>query len=319
MRTAAFGVPWLSVDMLKPFLKTKWKLLEYTQNKMTFEDVLKQNPEGIVSFSPPEDLLSHSSVKWIISPGAGVDAIDTTLIKKRGQKIINTHGNSSSVAEHAWSLLMASSRNLVKYDTEIRSRNDWPGSQQIFDMNVDLRSKTIGIIGYGAIGKKMEKYAHAFDMEVMIFRNNAEEGQHFDYELEEQAGNLDFLVIACPLTSKTKGLVSEKVIKKLPSHLILVNVARGAIIDEKALFNALREGDLRAAGIDTWQNSPYFGGESGNKPKDFSDIPNLLISPHRAWVSKESFVSSLQDIAQELDLLAKGKNSSNEYDFENEY
>ncbi len=319
MRSAAFGVAWLPVEILESFLKTKWKIYDYTNRKMRYDDVKKKNPEVLISFSPPEELINHSSIKYIVSSGAGVDAVNTELIKANNQILISTHGNAETVSEHAWAMLMHIQRKLGKYDRLVRERMDWPSSNQIYDYSTDLSGKTIGILGYGNIAKNIERYATAFGMEIRIFRNNALEGQFFDYELIDNADELDVLMIAAPLTSKTRGLVSERIIHRMPSHSVLVNVGRGAIIDENALFNALRDGELRAAAIDTWQNSPYSKGELGNKPEKFVDIPNLLISPHRAWVSKKSIVETLRGIAVELDKIARNEKSDNIHNFEDEY
>ncbi|MCY3412873.1 MAG: hypothetical protein INQ03_14645 [Candidatus Heimdallarchaeota archaeon] len=318
MRKAVYGVPWVGLDILQSRLKTKWKILDYTQNKLSYEEVMKHKPEVLIAFSPPAELLELDSLKYVITPGAGVDNMDTQSLKSKGITIVNTHGNASTVAEHGWGMLLSIARNYSKYDRLVRERGVWPSNAQIQDLNVDLFGKRIGILGYGAIGKKIEQFALVFGMEVSIFRNHPDEGQYFDDELEEQADSLDVLFIACPLTSKTRGLVSEQVIYNLPAQSIIINVGRGAILDEQALFSALREGSIRAAALDVWQNSPYTK-EGNNPPEEFLDVPNLLISPHRAWISMDSFVNSLDSIASNMDLIANNDLPQNIYDFDAEY
>ncbi|MDH5403601.1 MAG: hypothetical protein OEY49_13985 [Candidatus Heimdallarchaeota archaeon] len=316
MRKAAYGIPWIPVQIVQQFLTTKWELLDYTNHKMKYEDIANKKPEAILAFNPPRELWSLSSVKFLITPGAGVDILPLADIRSSNKSIINCHGNSSTVAEHAWALLLNAARKVIKYHNNIVETKTWPDRSHIGDVSVDLQGKTIGILGYGAIGKKLHKFADAFDMEVVIFRNRPDEGQYHSDELITKAVDLDFLILASPLTDQTRGIISQKIIEELPSHCIFVNIARGALIDEEALFDALREGNIRAAALDVWINSPYNKNSPGIPPSEFSLVPNLIISPHRAWVSKDSYGEVAKQIAHELDLIAKDIQSDNIFDFD---
>lgn len=319
MKTAVYGVNWIPVSLIKSFLKTDWNLIDITRNQMPYEEAIRENPMVIISFSPPDEILAHESIKWILTPGAGVDNMDLEKIRESGQKIVNCHANSSAVAEHAWAMLMAVARKIVKYHNLVEQKGEWPGTSHIKDLNTDLKGKNIGILGYGAIGKKLERYALAFEMNPMIFRLNPDEGQFFETELKEKASDIEVLMVACPLTEKTKELVSDEIFSLLPGQAIIVNVARGGVIDEKAMITALKEGKIRAAGIDTWQNSPYQPQSDGIKPSEFVYTTNLTISPHRAWVSPESFGLVAQQIAKELDLIAQSKTPTSLVDFDSKY
>lgn len=319
MNVAAYGVVWIPAKLVESFLKTKWKLLDYTSNQLTYAEVAEKKPLCVLSFLPPEEIRSIPSVKWIITPGAGIDGLPIQKIKDDNQKVVNCHANSSTIAEHAWALLLATARKIPKYDAMIRSTGSWPNVGQIKDLNVDITSKAIGIVGYGAIGQKIAAYAKAFDMEISIFRKNPENGQFSLLDLNNQVEDLDYLILACPLTQETKGMINNEIIDIMPSHSVIINIARGALIDEETLFNGLREGRIRAAGLDVWQNSPYGFSSQGTVPDEFTDITNLVISPHRAWVSKESFAVVAKQIAVDLDFIAKGKTPKNLVDLDRGY
>lgn len=320
MNVAACGIPWIPVNLIESFLKTKWKLIDYTSSKTSYEDVVKEEPIAVLSFSPPEEIRSAESIKWILSPGAGIDGLPISRIKEAGQKVINSHANAVAVAEQAWALLLSTSKQITKYDSQIRSMQKWPSPTQIRDVNNDLFDKTIGIVGYGAIGKVLETYAEIFGMEPVIFRKHPDETQYHISDLIEAASELDYLILACPLTEENRGMVSTKLLEALPSHAILVNIARGELVVEEDLFDALREGIIRGAGIDVWKNNPYRpDSQEGTPPEELIEVPNLVISPHRAWVSKKSFANTAKQLAIELDLIANNKESSHLVDLNRGY
>lgn len=316
---AAYGVGWIDVSLIKSFLTTKWEFLEYTGHKMGYGEVNAQNPTVVIAFLPPADIMFHESINKVITPGAGVDVLPLETLKEKGIEVINCHANANTVAEHAWGLLMTASRKIVKYHQIVSDQEAWPPRSQITDRAMDLSGKTIGIVGFGAIGRRIADFATAFNMEIAIFRNHPVEGQYNQEELIEHAEDLDVLMLACPLTSKTRGMVNKSLLDRLPAHTVLVNIARGELIEEEALIDALHEGTIRAAALDVWHNSPYKYSEAGMPPEDFVGTPGLVISPHRAWVSKESVVTVAKELATELDIVAKGKRSDNVLDYEKGY
>ncbi|OLS28931.1 MAG: Glycerate dehydrogenase [Candidatus Heimdallarchaeota archaeon LC_2] len=317
----AYGISWIPVSLIQSFMKSEWNFLDYTRRQLTYEEVNLKKPKVIISFrAPPNQLLDTGNVKWVISPGAGIDNISLDEIRKNKITLINNHANSSTVAEQAWALLLNAAKKINKYDTIVRSQGLWPDrSSQIKDVNTELKNKTIGILGYGPIAQKIEKYANAFAMEHIIFRRNPTQTQFHFTKLLDEAENLDVLILACPLTPETKEIISEDIIENLPAHCILVNIARGELIDEEAVFDALREGKIHSYASDVWKNSPVIKNEKGTKPIELIEVPNLIISPHRAWISNESHIKVAEQIAFELDSIAKGIKSSNIVDLSLEY
>lgn len=319
MDVALYGVDWIPKSLVTSFLKTKWELLEYKSVEVELEEIKQRKPTVVLSFLPPPKIRGLESIQYIITPGAGIDVLPLEEIEASGKNIINCHANSNTVAEHAWALMMAASRKLVKYHNLVTEIAKWPPRSQVKDYSTDLTGKTLGIIGYGSIGRKLEKIAFAFDMDVMIFRKHPNEEQYSLKNIDEMIEELDFLVLACALTSETRGIISKELIAKSASHLIVVNIARGELIDEPALIEALLAGKIRAAALDVWQNSPYGYSKSGITPEDFVGTPNLLISPHRAWVSTESTAAVAKQLAKELDLIAMNKKSENLVDISRGY
>lgn len=311
-KIAAYGIAWIPVSMVESFLTTEWTILDFTRRQMSYNDVIAKKPLVLISFNPPKHLLEAESIKWIISPGAGVDNLPVRNILSSGKIIINSHANSSSVAEQAWGLLLAACKKITKYDNIIRLQGTWPDrSSQIKDLSSDLTNKTIGILGYGPVGQLIEKYSLAFSMNPIVFTRSPSKDKFQYTDLITKADELDFIVVAAPLTKETKMLINQEIINNLPSHCILVNIARGEIVDEIAIFEALREGLISYYSSDVWTNSPVLKSESGTPPEELIDIPNLVLSPHRAWVSKDSYARVAQQIAIELDNITKGIKSEN--------
>ncbi len=321
-KAVAYGISWIPLKLIQSFLTTDWNFLDYTRRQLTYEEVNEKKPEVIISYrSPPAELIKHGNVKWMISPGAGVDKLPLRNLSDDGVTVIRSHGNSNTVAEQAWALLLTAAKKITKYENIIRQQEMWPDrSSQIKDLNFDLENKTIGIIGHGPIGIKIENYAIAFSMETLIFRRTPKASNQYKVsDLNNMADELDFLIIAYPLTKETEGIVSQEVIDSLPSHCIVANIARGELVNEDAMFDALREGKIQAYSSDVWVNSPMSRSDIGIPPEQLVDIPNLTISPHRAWLSKDSFAKMARQIASELDNIAKGIESSNVVDLSLEY
>ncbi|MFV2016579.1 MAG: NAD(P)-dependent oxidoreductase [Candidatus Heimdallarchaeota archaeon] len=311
-RTAAYGISWIPLSLITTYLKSNWKLLDYTKKQLSYDEVNKANPELIISFNPPMEIIKNKSVNWIISPGAGVDNLPLDEIRSRNITLINSHANSSTVAEQAWALLLTAAKKIPKYDAIVRSQSNWPDrTSQIKDVNTDLEDKSVGILGYGPIARKIETYAKVFTMEPIVFRRNPMQNQFHFSKLLDEAENLDFLILVCPLTSESKGIISYQIIDALPAHCIIVNIARGELVDEVALFDALREGKIHSYASDVWTNSPVMKNDKGTKPAELCEVPNLILSPHRAWVSNESHLKVAKQIAIELDKLALGSKSLN--------
>lgn len=215
--------------------------------------------EGVIVGVDPMDadvIAAAPKLKAIAKYGVGVDNIDLEAAKARGIKVSVTVGaNSEAVADYAFALLMAAARKLTLIDDECRKGN-W---KKITTR--DVSHATIGICGMGAIGKLVAKRARAFDMEVLGYDVYWDETFAEQYgvkraALEEIYEKSDFISLHVPLLPSTRNMIGEAELKRMKKDVILINTARGGLIDENALLNALEAGTIGGAAIDAFAQEP---------------------------------------------------------------
>ncbi len=148
----------------------------------------------------------------------------------------------------------------------------------------ELAGKTMGIIGYGVLGKAVAKIARAFGMQVMIAARPGMSACEGRIALDELLSRVDILTIHCPLANNTRDLIGKRELANMKQGALLINTARGGIVDEGVLANALREGHLGGAGVDVLSIEP----PREDSPLLAQDIPNLIVTPHIAWASREA-------------------------------
>jgi phosphoglycerate dehydrogenase-like enzyme len=246
---------------------------------------------------PTEIIESSSRLKMIQTFAAGVEDIDFSAIQKRDDLIIcNSHINAAEVAEHAITLLFAVAKNVIPNDRELR-KGDWKYAFGGPSPNIEIRNKTCLIIGLGNIGSEIARRLKGFDVTIHAATRSGM-SKHADLaeklvkidEVKHIVEQADFIILSLPLTPDSKGLVNEAFISLMKSNSILVNISRGPIIEEEALFTALRENKIRGAGLDVWWRYPTKWRGKGNPPTDmpFQDLDNLVASPHRAGYSENT-------------------------------
>lgn len=254
---------------------------------------------------PANLIAAGQKLRGIVKYGVGVDNIDLVAAKKRGVPVANCPDyGSGTVADHAFALMIALARRLVVQDTEFR-RQGWYWPDEKF-CGVDLEGKTLGIIGLGKIGRKMARRALGFDMRVIatdpyIDPATAEVGGQrvplvpFPELLRES----DFVSVHCVLTPETRLMIGEQQLRAMKPTAYLIDVSRGAIIDEPALVGALQEGRLAGAGLDVFPTEPL------PYEHPLLSMPNVVVTPHLAWYTHEAAArQSNQATAAVLDLLA---------------
>ncbi len=223
----------------------------------------------------------------------GVDIIDRQACRARGITVKNVAGYAAhSVAEHALSMMLALRRNLLAYRGSVRAGR-WIQSKIFCSHDhpiEDLSSATLGIIGLGAIGARLATLAEALGMEVLIGRSlNPAPDQDAPRSsqrvpLRELLQRSDVVSLHAPLTERTRHLIDEAALRSMKPSALLINTARGALIDEKALAIALREGRIGGAGIDVLETEP----PRAKGPLLSLDLPNLIVTPHVAWASSQA-------------------------------
>jgi len=251
------------------------------------------NEEELVKTIPPFDgiivrsatkvtsrvIESAENLKIIVRAGIGLDNIDLEAAKKKGIKVANTPAATTiSVAELTMGLMLSAVRNIAQANMSMKNHK-W--EKKLFS-GTELYEKTLGIIGFGKIGKEVAKRALAFGMKVIAYDVIKIETDLNvkQVSLEELLLNSDIITLHIPLTEETKHLISEKEFNSMKDGVILINAARGGVVDEKALLNALNSGKVRAAAIDVWEKEPTDNFELVNHP-------NVIALPHLGASAKE--------------------------------
>jgi lactate dehydrogenase-like 2-hydroxyacid dehydrogenase len=209
----------------------------------------------------------------IANEGVGVDTTDVPTAKARGIAVTNTPDVLNvAVAELAVAMMLGLARTLPEADRFVR---DGKWANGMFPLRSQLSGKTVGILGLGRIGKEIATRLAAFGMDVAYHGRNEQAGQPYRYyaDLTEMAQASDWLVVIAPAGKATEGIVSRAVIEALGPEGRLVNVARGSLVDQAALIEALKSGRLGGAALDVFAKEP-------NVPAELLDLPNVLLTPH---------------------------------------
>ncbi len=204
---------------------------------------------------------------------AGHDGVDVAWCQARGLTVTHAPGvNHEDVADHALGLILAARRLIVAGDRQVRA-GEWSENSRV--ITPSLGGQRLGIVGLGAIGEATARRADAFRMGVSWWgpRPKPQASWPRADSLDQLARDSDILVVACPATDDNRGLISRTIIQALGPGGLLVNVARGQLVDEGALIAALREGRLAAAALDVFETEP-------TDPARWADVPNVVLTPH---------------------------------------
>ena len=261
--------------------------------------------------------------------GAGLDKIDRDAIIERGDLIVcNSHINAAEVAEYAIMLLLATAKHILQSDRLIRA-GDWSMAWGGPRPNYELRKKTALIIGLGNIGREIARRLRGFDMHLLAATRSgrSDQGDLVDEvlcidDIEPAVGQADFLILSLPLTRESKGLVNEQFLSKMKDSAILVNISRGQIIDEGALYHALENKSIAGAGLDVWWDYPVRWGGIGKQPSDrypFHELDNVVLSPHRAAYSENIEQDQIQFAAENILRFIRGEEPYNIVDMARGY
>lgn len=238
----------------------------------------------------------------------GTNNVDLNAAKQYNVIVTNVvKYGTPSVVQHTFALMLNLVTHLQNYLTAVRN-GEWQQSP-LFWMHVapirELKGMTLGIVGYGELGRGVAKLAQAFEMKVLIAQRAGKNppADHLKrLPLHELLPQVDVLSLHCPLTPDTHHLIDKQALSLMKSNAILINTARGGLVDEMALAEALRAGKLGGAGFDVLTVEPP---RNGN-PLLNNDIPNLLITPHIAWAAQESRQRSINQAAENLDIFLNG-------------
>ncbi|MEE4376848.1 MAG: 2-hydroxyacid dehydrogenase [Candidatus Competibacteraceae bacterium] len=233
-------------------------------------------------------LESAPELRLICVAATGTNNVDLEAATRLGITVCNCQGyGTPSVVQHVFSLTLALMTHLPDYHRAVAEQR-WQGAEQfcLLDFPIrELAGKTLGIIGYGELGKNVARIAEAFGMQVLIAqRPGTLEPENGRVPLPILLPQVDVLSLHCPLTPDTRSLIGTWELALMRRDAILINAARGGIVDETALARALQEGALGGAGVDVLTEEPPTQGN----PLLEKGIPNLIVTPHCAWGSREA-------------------------------
>ncbi|MBY4732899.1 hydroxyacid dehydrogenase [Cupriavidus pauculus] len=247
----------------------------------------QHNPAGIIvryGAIGAEVMDAAPALKVISKHGTGTDTIDKAAARARGIEVAAALGaNAAAVAEHAWALILACAKAVPHLDARMR-QGHWDKATY---KAVELNGRTLGIVGLGEIGRRAAAIGVAMGMQVIAFdpfAKTAPAGVTL-VDLPRVFTESDVVSLHCPLTEENRAMLNRETLATFKDGAILVNTARGGLIDEAALAEALRSGKLLAAGLDSFAVEPM------PMPHVFREIPNVILSPHIGGVSDAAYVN----------------------------
>ena len=252
-------------------------------------------PRAVIEQSP--------QLKLVMLAATGTDNVDLDACKERGIIVCNARRYANAaVVQHVFTLMLCLMTNIMGYQRDVAAGR-WSGNDVFCLLEHPIRElegKTLGIIGYGNLGAAVARVGEAFGMAVAVCQRPAtiaDPGSNSDrLPLPQFLETADIISIHCPLTQDTRHLLSTDQFRQMKSDAVVINTARGAIIDDHALVAALRSGEISGAGIDVLDKEPPPPGH----PLLEKGIPNLILTPHNAWGSKESRQRLVNQMAENL-------------------
>jgi phosphoglycerate dehydrogenase-like enzyme len=279
----------------------------------------------LINGTPQKEHLTASvQLDSLIIPYAGVSqSTRTLLVDFPHLKVYNLHHNAAPTAEMAIALLMAAAKFLVPIDRKFRENNWVPRYEK--NPSLLLEGKTALILGFGHIGQRVGLVCQALGMQVIGVRRSQNahmvpglqaEVYPFD-QLDQLLPRSHVLIVTLPITAHTQGLVGAGQLSRMLPGGLLVNVGRGRVVDQAALYQALTDGTLSAAGIDVWYNYPDSPEQRTSTPPSdhpFHELDNIVMSPHRGGGSRDTEKLRMQHLAELLNDLHNGNPTSNQVD-----
>lgn len=287
----------------------------YYANTVTVEEVKERIKDAdviICNKSPmrEESLKDAPNVKLICELATGYDNCDLAYCKSRGIKVANVVDYSTAmVAQHTFTLALTLSQKLPHYDNYVKS-GQYSAQDRFSNFDIpfyELDGKTWGIAGMGNIGKKVAKIAESFGCKV-IFHSITGKSTCTDYpqvDKDTLLAESDFLSLHCPLSDLSRNFIDAEALKKMKKTAILINVARGPVVNNTDLYNALVNGEIQAAGLDVIEKEPL---EPGNPLSKLQDSNQLIITPHLAWASVEARTRCVEGVYKNIEAFMRGEN-----------
>jgi len=249
------------------------------------------------------DIAAASKLRLIQKIGVGVNTIDLEAARARGIAVCNLPGtNSRAVAEMTLLLMLGALRRIAHFDTETRAGRGWSQPPALQDGLFELGGRTVGLIGYGAVPRLLAPILQAMGCNILYTaRSPKPEAIGAFRSFESLLAEADVVSLHIPETPETRGLLNGAALARMKPGAVLVNTARGGLVDQPALVAALQSGHLAAAGLDVFAAEPL------NPADPLLGLPNVVLAPHVAWLSTGTFARSFSIAAENCRRMAKGE------------
>ncbi len=284
----------------------RWKIHERTAPGQTKGRI--RDAELVVSnkvLLDRELLESARELKLVCVAATGTNNVDLDAAREVGISVTNVTGYATpSVVQHVFALMLTHATRLLDYRQAVLD-GAWARSDQFCLLHYPIRElagRIIGIVGFGELGGEVARVAEAFGMKVLVAQRPGIPPQTGRVPLAELLPQVDVLTLHCPLADNTRNLIAKKELTLMKPDALLINTARGGIVDEQALAEALRRGEIGAAAVDVLSLEPP---RDGNPLLD-PTLPNLIVTPHTAWASRECRQRLVDEVAQNILAFAKG-------------
>ena len=298
----------INVPFRKPAFDHEWVEFSDTAGGEVVERLAHATIAICNKLSLRADTLSQlPNLRLIAVAATGVDNVDLQFCRSNNIAVCNTRGYAvNSLPEHALMLMLALRRNLIVYRNDVKN-GYWQEARQFCLLAhpiEDLKGSTLGIVGFGTLGKSMAQLGRAVGMDVIVAeRKSVASVREGRVTFGEMLQRSDVISLHCPLTEETKNLIGADEFRQMKRSCILINTARGGLIDDRALLEALRESQIAGAGIDVLRNEPP---REGNPLLDV-ELANLIVTPHNAWASRQAMQALADQVVDNLEAFVRGE------------
>jgi glycerate dehydrogenase len=299
----------LRVDIARPAFAHEW--IEYGETE-TSQEVVERLKDATIAVTNKvalreAELSQLPALRLIAVAATGVDVIDLDYCRRRNLPVSNVRNYARhSVPEHTMMLMLALRRNLLRFREEVQA-GAWQAAHTfgLFHHPIhDLHDSTLGIVGYGVLGRAVERLALAFGMRVLISEHKGatsiREGRVY---FDEVLNSSDVLTLHAPLTQETRKMIGREEFEKMREGGMLINTARGGLVDEEALCDALRRGVIGGAAFDVLTTEPP---REGNPLLELQ-LPNFILTPHNAWASREAMRNLAAQLVDNVEAFIRGE------------
>lgn len=254
-----------------------------------------------------DTLAQLPKLEMIAVAATGTDIIDLAAARARGIVVSNIRDYAhAAVPEHTFALILALRRNLLAYRADVDA-GKWQDAPRfcLFDHPIrDLHGSRLGLLGYGALGRQVAHIGRAFGMEVAVHtRTPVTDADVINVSFDELLATTDVLSLHAPLTDATRNLIGAAELARMRPSALLINTARGGLVDEGALADALTRGVIAGAGFDVLTQEP----PPANHPLLALRLPNFILTPHNAWASREAMQGLADQLIDNVEAFARGE------------